>query len=91
MELSTTRRKICRKFENFKKKLLIIGMACLVTVLFVAWKTFHKNLLSAYHISAFLFIVIFIYIYIYMYDIQVISGKTLCSPGFINNSRDIFK
>ena len=52
--------------EKLKKKLLIIGMACLVTVLFVAWKTFHKNLLGAYHISAFLFIVIYIY-YIYIY------------------------
>ena len=33
-------------------------MACLVTVLFVVWKTFHKNLLGVYYISAFLFITI---------------------------------
>ena len=42
-----------------------MGMACLVTGLFVVWKTFHKNLLGVYYISAFLFIVIFTYIYIY--------------------------
>ena len=41
------------------KKLLIIGMACLVTVLFVVWKIFHKNFLDVYYSSAFLFIVIF--------------------------------
>ena len=39
-------------------------MACLVTVLFVVWKTFHKNLLGVYYISALLFIVIFTYIFI---------------------------
>ena len=49
--------------ETFKK-LLIIGMACLVTALFVVWKTFHKNLLGVYYIRAFLFIAIFIYLYI---------------------------
>ena len=47
------------------KKLLIIGMACLVTALFVVWKTFHKNLLDVYYSSAFLFNVIFSYIYTY--------------------------
>ena len=41
------------------RKLLIIGMACLVIVLFVVWKTFHKNLSGVYYISAFLFILIF--------------------------------
>ena len=39
-------------------------MACLVTVLFVVWKIFHKNLLGVYYISALLFIVIFTYIFI---------------------------
>ena len=34
-------------------------MACLVTVLFVVWKIFHKNLLDIYYSNAFLFIVIF--------------------------------
>ena len=42
------------------------GTACLVTVLFVVWKTFHRNLLGVYYISAFLFIVKFTYIYIYI-------------------------
>ena len=46
-------------------------MACLVTVLFLVWKTLHKNLLGVYYISAFLFIVIFTYIFIqiYLYNI----------------------
>ena len=39
-------------------------MACLVTALFVVWKTFHKNLLGVYYIRAFLFIAIFTYLYI---------------------------
>ena len=60
MELSTTPIKVWRKFG----KLLIIGMACLVNMLFVSWKTFHKNLLGVYYISALLFIVIFTYIFI---------------------------
>ena len=58
--------KSAENLETFEK-LLIVGMACLVTVLFVVWKTFHKNLLGVYYISAFLFIVIFTYIYIYIY------------------------
>ena len=49
-----------------------MGMACLVTGLFVVWKTFHKNLLGVYYISAFLFIVIFTYIYIYNIYIYII-------------------
>ena len=47
------------------KKLLIVGMACLVTVLYVAWKTFHKNLLDVHYSSTFLFIVLFTSIYIH--------------------------
>ena len=35
--------KSAENLETFKK-LLIIGMVCLVTVLFVVWKTVHKNL-----------------------------------------------
>ena len=56
--------KSVENLETFKK--IIIGMACLVTVLFVVWKTFHKNLLGVYYIIAFLFIVIFTYIFIYI-------------------------
>ena len=56
------------------KKLLIIGIACHVTVLFVVWKTFHKNLLDVYYDSAFLLIVIYIYIYTYMSQSVFISS-----------------
>ena len=35
------------------KKLLIVGMVYLVTVLFVIWKAFHKNLLDVCYSSAF--------------------------------------
>ena len=37
--------KSAENLETFKK-LLIIGLACLVTVLFVIWETFHKHLLG---------------------------------------------
>ena len=40
-------------------------MACLVTVLFVVWKIFNKNLLDVYYSSVFLLIVILVYIYTY--------------------------
>ena len=55
--------------ESWKllRKLLIIRVACLVTVLFLVWKTFHKSLLDVYCISAFLFIIIFIYVNLYIY------------------------
>ena len=55
--------------KNWKplKKLLIIGIACLVTALFVVWKIFYKNLLDVYYSSGFLFNVTFSYIYIYIY------------------------
>ena len=42
--------KSAENLETFEK-LLIVGMACLVTVLFVVWKTFHKNLSDASYSS----------------------------------------
>ena len=43
-----------------------IGVCSSCCLLFVVWKTFLKNLLVVYYISAFLFIVIFTNIYIYI-------------------------
>ena len=44
----------------------MIGMACLVTVLFVIWKTFHRNLLGVCYISAFLFIAVFTFMCVHI-------------------------
>ena len=48
-------------------------MTCLVTVLFVVWETFLKNLLDVYYNNAFLFFTMFIYIYIYIYIYKYIG------------------
>ena len=51
------------KFGSLSKNLLIAGMACLVTVLFVVWETFHKKFLDAYYSSAFCLLLYYIYLF----------------------------
>ena len=63
MELSTNPRRISRKSESLKKSNISwYG----VSVLFVVWKTFHKNSLDVYYSSAFIDIYIYTYTNIYI-------------------------